>query len=100
EIQLDAFPDLRLAGTVSRMVPTMDRSKATLLVKVRFDDHDPRVLTDMSAKVAFLSKPVPPEDRQPVTAVQPSAIVQRDGKPVAFMVDGEKAKQVPVTAGR
>jgi len=100
EIQLDAFPDLRLAGTVSRMVPTMDRSKATLLVKVRFDDRDPRVLPDMSAKVAFLSKPVPPEDRQPVTAVQPAAIVQRDGKSVAFIVDGDKTRQVPVTAGR
>lgn len=100
EIQLDAFPDLRLAGTVSRMVPTMDRSKATLLVKVRFGERDPRVLPDMSAKVAFLSKPVAPEDKQPVTAVQPAAIVQRDGKAVAFVVDGDKARQVPVTAGR
>lgn len=100
EIQLDAFPELRLAGTVSRMVPTMDRSKATLLVKVRFGERDPRVLPDMSAKVAFLSKPVAPEDKQPVTAVQPAAIVQRDGKPVAFVVDGDKARQVPVMAGR
>src|SRR6185369_10029968 len=63
EIQLDAFPELHLSGTVSRMVPTLDRSKATLLVKVRFNDRDPRILPDMSAKVAFLSKPVPPEDR-------------------------------------
>ena len=100
EIQLDAFPDLRLAGTVSRMVPTVDRSKATLLVKVRFDDRDPRVLPDMSAKVAFLTKPVPAADKQPVTAVQPAAIVQRDGKAVAFVIDGDKAHQVPVTAGR
>jgi len=100
EILLDAFPELHLAGTVSRMVPTMDRSKATLLVKVRFVDHDPRVLPDMSAKVAFLSKPVPPEDRQAVTAVQPAAIATRDGKPVVFVLDGEKVKQVPVTQGR
>lgn len=100
EILLDAFPELHLAGTVSRMVPTMDRSKATLLVKVRFVDHDPRVLPDMSAKVAFLSKPVPPEDRQAVTAVQPAAIATRDGKPVVFVLDGEKVKQVSVTQGR
>ena len=100
EIQLDAFPELRLAGTVSRMVPTMDRSKATLLVKVRFDDHDPRVLPDMSAKVAFLSKPVPPADKQPVVAVQPAAIATRDGKSIAFMVDGDVAKAVAVTPGR
>nr|WP_175000936.1 efflux RND transporter periplasmic adaptor subunit [Duganella vulcania] len=100
EILLDAFPELHLAGNVSRMVPTMDRSKATLLVKVRFIDHDPRVLPDMSAKVAFLSKPVPPEDRQAVTAVQPAAIATRDGKPVVFVLDGEKVRQVPVTQGR
>lgn len=100
EILLDAFPELHLAGTVSRMVPTMDRSKATLLVKVRFVDRDPRVLPDMSAKVAFLSKAVPPEDRQAVTAVQAAAIVTRDGKPVVFLLDGDKVKQVAVTQGR
>jgi RND family efflux transporter MFP subunit len=100
EIQLDAFPELRLAGVVSRMVPTVDRSKATLLVKVRFIDRDPRVLPDMSAKVAFLSKPVPPEDKAPVTAVQPAAIATRDGKPVLFVVADGKARQVAVSSGR
>jgi RND family efflux transporter MFP subunit len=100
EIQLDAFPELRLSGTVSRMVPTVDRSKATLLVKIRFQDRDPRVLPDMSAKVAFLSKPVPAEDRSAVTAVQPAAIVQRDGKSVAFVVADDKVHATAVTAGR
>ncbi len=100
EITLDAFPELHLAGTVSRMVPTVDRSKATLLVKVRFADHDPRVLPDMSAKVAFLSKAVPAEDRQAITTVQAGAITSRDGKPVVFMVDGDKVKQIAVTQGR
>ena len=56
EILLDALPDLRLAGRVSRIVPTVDRSKATVLVKVRFVDRDARVLPDMSAKIAFLSR--------------------------------------------
>jgi HlyD family secretion protein len=100
EIQLDAFPELRLAGVVSRMVPTVDRSKATLLVKVRFAERDARVLPDMSAKVAFLSKPVPAEDKQAVSAVQPGAIATREGKPVAFVVDGDKLKQVAVSSGR
>ncbi|USX22650.1 efflux RND transporter periplasmic adaptor subunit [Oxalobacteraceae bacterium OTU3REALA1] len=105
EILLDAFPELRLAGTVSRMVPTMDRSKATLLVKVRFEERDPRVLPDMSAKVAFLSKAVPPQDKLPVTAVQPAAIVTRGGTPAAQSVflldaDGGKVRRVAVTAGR
>ena len=102
EILLDAFPELRLAGTVSRMVPTMDRSKATLLVKVRFEERDPRVLPDMSAKVAFLSQPVPPRDKLPVTAVQPAAIVTRGGTPAVFLLDavGGKVRRVAVTTGR
>jgi HlyD family secretion protein len=100
EILLDAFPELRLAGVVSRMVPTVDRSKATLLVKVRFVDHDARVLPDMSAKVAFLSKPVAPGDRKPVVAVPPAAVVTREGRQVAFVVKDDKVSQVAVTAGR
>lgn len=100
EIQLDAFPDLRLAGVVSRMVPTVDRSKATLLVKVRFVEHDPRILPDMSAKVAFLSQPVPPQEKKPVTAVQAAAVTERNGKKVVFVVNDDKAQQTAVTVGR
>lgn len=104
EIQLDAYPDVRLAGAVSRMVPTVDRSKATLLVKVRFDERldesRVRVLPDMSAKVAFLSQPVAPADRVPVMAVQPGALATRDGQTVLFLVSDGKVRQVPVTAGR
>ena len=100
EIQLDALPDTRLAGVISRIVPTVDRSKATVLVKVRFVDRDPRVLPDMSAKVAFLSKPVPAEERQPVIAVQPGAIVERDGKKIAFVVKDDRIRTVPVNPGR
>ncbi|MBS1135069.1 MAG: efflux transporter periplasmic adaptor subunit, partial [Burkholderiaceae bacterium] len=77
EIQLDAFPDLRLLGEVSRIVPTVDRSKATLLVKVRFVERDARVLPDMSTKVAFLSRSLQPEERKPVPALRPDAIVKR-----------------------
>ena len=86
ELQLDAFPDLRLLGRVSRIVPTVDRSKATLLVKVRFEEKDPRVLPDMSARVAFLSRALKPAERKPLSAVRPEAIVKRDGKEVVFVV--------------
>jgi RND family efflux transporter MFP subunit len=88
EIQLDAFADLRLAGSVSRIVPTVDRSKATLLVKVRFDETDARVLPDMSAKIAFLSRKLAPDERKPVPAVRPEAIVKRDGKDYVYVVAG------------
>jgi len=99
EIQLDALPDLRFAGRVSRIVPTVDRSKATVLVKVRFVDRDDRVLPDMSAKIAFLSKPVSAQDRQPVTAVQASAVVERDGRPVVFVVTDDTVRAAAVTTG-
>jgi RND family efflux transporter MFP subunit len=99
EIVLDALPDVRLAGQVARIVPTVDRSKATVLVKVRFVDRDARVLPDMSAKVAFLSKPVPAEDRRPVVAVQPATVVERDGRKVVFVVKDGKAHQRAVTTG-
>ena len=100
EIQLDAFPELRLLGEVSRVVPTVDRSKATLLVKVKFVERDPRVLPDMSAKVAFLSRALTPAERTPVPAVRPEAIVKRDGADVVFVVDAAgTASAVPVKAG-
>lgn len=86
EIQLDAFPDLRLLGSVSRIVPTVDRSKATLLVKVRFEETDERVLPDMSARIAFLSRPLAAGERTPVPAVRPEAVVQRDGRDLVIVV--------------
>lgn len=99
EIQLDAFPDLRLIGEVSRIVPTVDRSKATLLVKVKFVERDARVLPDMSAKIAFLSRPLKPDERTPVAALRPDALVKRDGKDVVFVVgNDDKVTMAPVTA--
>lgn len=100
EVQLDALPDTRLAAVVSRIVPTVDRSKATVLVKVRFVERDPRVLPDMSAKVAFLSRKVPDEEKKAVLAVQPAAIVERDGRKVVFAVREDRARAVEVKTGR
>jgi HlyD family secretion protein len=89
EIQLDAYPELRLLGTVSRIVPTVDRSKATLLVKVKFEETDARVLPDMSAKTAFLSRVPTPEERKSVPAVRPEAVAKRDGRDVLLTVQSE-----------
>ena len=100
EIQLDALSGMRFAGVVSRTVPTVDRSKATVLVKVRFVDRDPRVLPEMSAKVAFLDKPVPEAEKKPVIAVQPGAIVERGGKKTAFVVRDGTVRAVDVAVGR
>jgi RND family efflux transporter MFP subunit len=97
EIQLDAFPDTRFAGSVSRMVPTVDRTKATLLVKVGLVDHDPRILPDMSAKVAFLSRALEPGERKPVIATRPAAVVRRGGQDVAWVINNDRVEQRKVT---
>lgn len=99
EIQLDALPEVRLAGEVSRTVPTVDRAKATVLVMVRFVDRNPRVLPEMSARIAFLSQAVPPDQRDPLPATQPSAIVERNGRQVAFRIEGDTVRAVPVSTG-
>ena len=98
EIQFDAYPDLRLAGVVARMVPTVDRAKATLLVKVKFVDLDPRILPDMSAKVAFLSRALNEQDKKPTLSVPAAAVTTRDGKPVLFAFKDNKVRQIGVAA--
>jgi RND family efflux transporter MFP subunit len=99
EIALDALPDTRFRGRIDRIVPTVDRAKATVMTKVKFDAIDPRVLPDMSAKVSFLSQDVTPEQQKPLKAVATDAIAERDGKPVVFVVRNDAATAVPVTPG-
>jgi len=81
-------------------VPTVDRAKATVMTKIRFEALDARILPEMSAKVSFLSRPATADDQKPVIALNPKAVVQRDGKPVVFRLTGETVELVPVTLGR
>jgi len=101
EITLDALPDERFRGQVARIVPTVDRAKATVMTKVAFEKLDPRILPEMSAKVNFLSQKPTDADLQPVTAVNPAAVAKRDDKDVVFRI-GEKdvIQAVPVQVGR
>ena len=100
EIQLDAVPDTRFAGVVNRIVPTVDRAKATVMVKIGFVDRDQRVLPDMSAKVAFLEREVAAADRKPVTAVPRQAVVERDGMKIVFIVKEGRAVRTRIDTGR
>ncbi|MEI7967905.1 MAG: efflux RND transporter periplasmic adaptor subunit [Betaproteobacteria bacterium] len=99
EIQLDALPDMRFRGFVSRMVPTVDRAKATVMTKIRFASIDPRVLPEMSAKATFLSQEVSEDQRKPRTAVTPAAVVKRDGLDVVFVVADGVARRREVRLG-
>ena len=99
EIQLDALPDQRFRGVVARTVPTVDRAKATVMTKIRFVEPDSRVLPEMSAKVSFLSQEVAEADRRPRPAVNSTAVVERNGRRVIFVLKGNKATEVPVETG-
>jgi HlyD family secretion protein len=99
EILLDALPEARFRGELHTIVPTADRSKGSVMVKVRFLDRDSRVLPEMSAKVAFLERAVQPGEGKPRVALPPASIVTRDGKSFVFIVAGDKVVQAPVTLG-
>jgi RND family efflux transporter MFP subunit len=99
DIQLDAIPNIHFRGQVHTVVPTVDRSKATVLVKVRFLDKDPQMLPDMSAKVSFLSRPLKPEEQRPRLAANQDAVMTRDGRSLVYLIDKDRVKETPVTVG-
>ncbi len=99
EIQLDALPDSRFRGVLHTVVPTADRAKATIMVKVRFLDKDPRVLPEMRAKVAFLSRSLKQEEEKPMTAVIWSTIVNHGDQKTIFLVQGDRAVETLITTG-
>ena len=99
EIQLDAVPDARFKGAIHMIVPTADRTKATVMVKVKFLAIDQRILPEMSAKVAFLSREVSSDEQKPRLAVSQKALKQRNGTATVFLVKGGRVDEVKVTTG-
>lgn len=99
---LDAYPDWQIPCTVRTVIPTADRQKATVKVRISFDQLDPRILPDMGVKVAFLSdEPPPSKNKTEAKAVIPNAAVHReDGKPVVFLVRDGKVERRAVSLGR
>ena len=99
EIQLDAVPDTRFKGAIHMVVPTADRTKATVMVKVKFLNIDSRILPEMSAKVAFLSREVSGDEQQPRLAVSQKALKARNGATTVFLVKGIRVDEVKVVTG-
>jgi RND family efflux transporter MFP subunit len=102
EISLDAYPNKRYIGYVAKIVPTADRAKATVLVKVGFKSYDERVLPEMSAKVLFLTEDSSSEyENVELSLVIPeSAMRSQDGKNVVYMVKENIAHEVEVITGK
>ncbi len=106
EVSAEAFPDRKFRGRLRQVIPTADRTKATVQVKVTILDKDKDLKPEMSARVQFTEKAAPaaakttegPTPTQSVVTAPESAIVIRDGKSVAFeILDGRvKVRQVEV----
>ena len=102
EIRLDAYPEQSYRGAVSKIVPTADRAKATVLVKIKFKNYDQRVLPEMGAKITFLSKSLGDDaaTAKLLLTVPAAAVAERNGRRVVYQVKGDQAVEVPVTVGQ
>ncbi len=102
EISLDAYPDVRYPGYVAKIVPTADRSKATVLVKIAFKKYDKKVLPEMSAKVLFLSTAIEEKslNEKPMLVVPFTAVVKKNGKSFVYKIKDNTAEEVEVKTGR
>lgn len=101
ELTLDAYPGKRMRGEVASIGTRLDRAKGTVTVKVKFLEATTGVLPQMAVRVNFLSKPLSDEALTAVTkiVVPATAVVERNGSKVVFVVEGGKAKLMPVNIG-
>ena len=106
-ITLDAYPDTTFRGAVRQVVPTADRQRATVQVKVSIADRDPRILPEMGAKVDFL-QPADSAEAQlaygagvaaPAVRVPAAAVRTDAGASVVWVVRDGRLVRRPVTAG-
>lgn len=99
---LDAYPDRELPAKVRTVIPTADRQKATVKVRIAFDKLDETILPDMGVKVAFLSA-APPPGKDPsngARAIIPKAAVHSDGgKQIVYLVRDDKLERRAVSLG-
>lgn len=102
ETVLNAYQDWKIPGKVIAIIPAADRGKATVKVRVGLDAKDPRIVPDMGARVGFLddARPAAQPNAKPGVLAPADAIVQRAGKDVAFVVQGDKAVQRTLQLGR
>lgn len=99
EITLDAYPNHRYSGRARQIVPTADRQKATVQVKVSFDSLDARVLPEMGAKVTFLAEREPQASNNgqavpsSVVLVPRGAVREREGRAVVYVIEEGRAAE-------
>jgi RND family efflux transporter MFP subunit len=99
---LNAYPDWKIPSHVIAIIPTADRSKATVKVRIAIDNKDDRIVPDMGVRVSFLEekKPVPADARPPVGVLVPASALRRDGdKDILFVMKDRRAQRRMVTLG-
>jgi RND family efflux transporter MFP subunit len=97
---LDAYPDWEIPAAVITTVPAADRQRATVLVRIAFDQLDPRILPDMGVKVAFLEEQPPQNQARETRLLVPAAAARRpDGEDVVYVVRGDLAERRAVRLG-
>ena len=100
---LDAYPDWQIPANVITLVPTADRQKATVLVRIGFKELDPRILPDMGVKVTFLRESdgagAAAAAAQAVTLVPQGAIKTDSGTTFVFLVNGQTVERRAVKVG-
>jgi RND family efflux transporter MFP subunit len=101
EATLNAYPDWKIPAEVIAIIPTADRGKATVKVRVALKTKDPRIVPEMGVRVSFLESAAPAQAAAPKgVRVPAAALVERDQKTVAFVIgDDKRVQQVPVTVG-
>jgi RND family efflux transporter MFP subunit len=100
EITLDAYPDHVYHGAMRQIIPSADRQKGTVKVKVGITDPDDKILPDLSARVNFTSEPTQGQDAKTSVQVPQTALASLGGKSGVFLIQGDRAVFHPVTAGR
>jgi len=101
EAILDAYPGWKIPATVRTIIPTADRQKATVKVRLTFDELDPRILPDMGVKVAFRETAEDLVDAPKALCIIPRTAISKEGdRRVVFAVNGEKIERRAVSVGR
>jgi multidrug efflux pump subunit AcrA (membrane-fusion protein) len=98
---LDAYPEWRIPAAVITTIPTADRQKATVKVRIGFEQPDPRILPEMGIKVSFLEAPPTAGEAARARLIVPLAAVrQQEGRSTVFVVDGrDRAERRAVSVG-
>ena len=99
--KLNAYPDWQIPGHVIAVIPTADRSKGTVTVRIALDQKDSRVLPEMGVRVSFLAEPTEGADNKPAVGVSvPSSAVQASGETgVVFVLRGDIVERRAVRLG-